>query len=196
MCVGEAGKNGNGHSEITAGSYNGGGGGATGAIGGGATHIAITNRGELYNYQKYQSEVLIVAGGSGGSEVRSVGGSGGGGNNSGGNGGYQSGMRAYGTGGTQTAGGTAIITGDLEPSATQDMILPGSFGKGGGCNGKDLAGGGGGGWYGGGGVAVNYGNGGGGSGHIGDGFISGTTGGYSVSRTGNGYAVISWHPAI
>ncbi len=37
-----------------------------GGTGGGATHIATTNRGTLSNYDSYRSEVLIVAGGGGG----------------------------------------------------------------------------------------------------------------------------------
>lgn len=44
---------------IVTNSYGGGG-------GGGATHIATTNRGELYKYKNYQNDVLIVAGGGGG----------------------------------------------------------------------------------------------------------------------------------
>ena len=51
----------------TTGAYNGGGGsGPYGAGGGGATHIALTARGELKNYNAYRSDVLIVAGGGGG----------------------------------------------------------------------------------------------------------------------------------
>lgn len=50
----------------TTGAYNGGGGsGPYGAGGGGATHIALTARGELKNYNAYRSDVLIVAGGGG-----------------------------------------------------------------------------------------------------------------------------------
>ena len=61
----------------TTGAYNGGGGsGPYGAGGGGATHIALTARGELKNYNAYRSDVLIVAGG-GGSTVEN-GGAGGG----------------------------------------------------------------------------------------------------------------------
>ena len=37
-----------------------------GGSGGGATHIATTNRGVLSNYQSYKSDILIVAGGGGG----------------------------------------------------------------------------------------------------------------------------------
>ena len=188
ICVGQQGLNGDVYSNITSGTYNGGGGGKTGGQGGGATHIAITNdRGELYNYKNNPSEIILVAGGSGGAESNGlIGGFGGGGNNNGGNGSYKKGeTRGYGTGGTQTAGGTGINTGELDDT-TNSMLLSGSFGKGGGCDGTDLGGGGGGGWYGGGGIAKNYGAGGGGSGHIGSGFISGSTGGYSVNRTGDG----------
>lgn len=57
---------------LCAGGYNGGGNAGAygspgyGGGGGGATHIATTNRGELYNYEWNKSEVLIVAGGGGG----------------------------------------------------------------------------------------------------------------------------------
>ena len=153
----------------------------------------------MYNYKNNSSEIILVAGGSGGSEMGAnyKGGTGGGGNNNGGNGSYTkgSGIRAYGTGGTQTAGGTGINTGERDDT-TNSMLLSGSFGKGGGCDGTDLSGGGGGGWYGGGGISINYATGGGGSGHIGSGFISGSTGGYSVNRTGDGYAIITWHPTL
>ncbi|WP_434503170.1 glycine-rich protein [Prevotella sp.] len=60
----------------SAGTYNGGGIGA--APGGGATHIAMTNRGELKTYLSYQSEVAIVAAGGGGLEWGGKGGDGGG----------------------------------------------------------------------------------------------------------------------
>ena len=55
------------------GGYNGGGKSWIGwsptySPGGGATHIALdSNRGELKNYKDYQSEILLVAGGGGGS---------------------------------------------------------------------------------------------------------------------------------
>ena len=42
--------------------------GYVGSGGGGATHVAITNRGVLSNYSLYRNEVLIVAGGGGGSD--------------------------------------------------------------------------------------------------------------------------------
>ena len=198
ICVGQQGLNGDVYSNITSGTYNGGGGGKSGGQGGGATHIAITNdRGELYNYKNNPSEIILVAGGSGGTESNGlIGGFGGGGNNNGGNGSYKKGKtRGYGTGGTQSAGGIGVSTGEIT-GTTSAMLLSGSFGKGGGCDGTDLSGGGGGGWYGGGGIAVNQGAGGGGSGHIGNGFISGTTGGYSVDRAGDGYAIITWHPTL
>ena len=48
-------------------SFNGGGKNDSGSrpAGGGAAHIAITNRGELKNYKNYQNEVIAVAGGAG-----------------------------------------------------------------------------------------------------------------------------------
>lgn len=69
--------------EIT-GGYNGGGGATSykndginnnrwthqGGSGGGATHIATTNRGELENYENFKSEILIVAGGGGGGWIQ------------------------------------------------------------------------------------------------------------------------------
>lgn len=72
ICVGGAGGNYNGNIGGTAG-YNGGGKGGNGQSGtwggdggGGATHIATTNRGLLSGYSSYKSEILIVAGGGGG----------------------------------------------------------------------------------------------------------------------------------
>ena len=69
------------YSVVRKGGYNGGGDGyagkwdgnflTVGGGGGGATHIATTNRGELKNYTNYRSEVLIVAGGGGGANTRS-----------------------------------------------------------------------------------------------------------------------------
>ena len=60
------------NNEAFRGAYNGGGfgnndnGDYCNGAGGGATHIATTNRGLLYDYNLYRSEVLIVAGGGGG----------------------------------------------------------------------------------------------------------------------------------
>lgn len=82
MCIGGSGSNAS-TSEVTAlGGYNGGADGTQNdhkdhvtwathhihnAGGGGATHLATTNRGELFNYDLYRSEILLVAGaGSGG----------------------------------------------------------------------------------------------------------------------------------
>jgi len=166
-------------------SYNGGGSGD--CSGGGATHISITNRGELKNYQFYQSEVLIVAGGGGGGE-RFQGGFGGGtnGDNSGN-------VVLDGTsyiidkvseGGSQTSGGTAGI---FNSWAGQK----GSFGMGGdGINSAtvDQGAGGGGGWYGGGGIPF-VGAAGGGSGHLGSILINGSM--QSGVRDGDGYAIIT-----
>lgn len=70
ICVGGKGEDNNG--SLAAGGYNGGGnagrtGAKSGGAGGGCTHIAQNNnRGELYGYEDYKSEVLIVAGGGGG----------------------------------------------------------------------------------------------------------------------------------
>lgn len=49
-----------------AGGYNGGGCAVKNASGGGATHIASTNRGVLHNYETHKDEVIVVAGGGGG----------------------------------------------------------------------------------------------------------------------------------
>ena len=76
VCIGSQGGSNSGGTGGN-GGYNGGGNGGNGfqgpksylggCGGGGATHIAITsNRGELKNYEKYQSELLLVAGGGGG----------------------------------------------------------------------------------------------------------------------------------
>jgi len=48
-------------------TYNGGGYGQT--PGGGATSITTKDRGELFNFENFQSEVLLVAGGGGGEDV-------------------------------------------------------------------------------------------------------------------------------
>ena len=148
-------------------AYNGGGSpGAWGGHGGGATHIATTNRGVLSNYASYKPEVLIVAGGGGGSgyycevyddddnvidDYWATGGSGGGA--TGGNG-----DRFGGQGATQSAGGKG-------GPGWQVTAMSGSFGQGG-FSDYHRGGGGGGGWYGGGGGESCQG-GGGGSGYIG-----------------------------
>ena len=163
------------------GGYNGGGNGTNynqpGAGGGGATHIATTNRAELYNYDEHRSEILIVAGGGGGSTAEAkanygVGGSGGGfiGND----GGYYNNANwsFYGTGGTQNEGGVCYLYG-TSLSNTESF---GSFGRGGDHGletGTSYGGSGGGaGYYGGGGTSRNHGQGGGGSGYIGNSNLS------------------------
>ena len=138
---------------LTAG-YNGGGYGQCG--GGGASHIAISNRGVLKNYLLYQAEILLVAGGGGGGDGTPVGVGGGiiGGDGT-----------SSGSGGTQNTGGAGIGSG--------------SFGQGGNIEttNNDSAGAGGGGWYGGGSSAQpQIGSGGGGSGYLGPRLINNTTG--------------------
>jgi hypothetical protein len=174
-------------------SYNGGGYGQM--PGGGATSITTTNRGELYNYENYKSEVLLVAGGGGGADV-GIGGYGGGA--SGGIGinivednGTQGGTP--GTGGTQTAGGTGAKNGSFGRGAT-------------GTTTGDGEGTGGGGWYGGGTGRLGWSTAGGGSGHIGN-VINGQTiagnqsfpsptGGTEIGHSGNGNAKITWMPVL
>ena len=161
----------------SSGSNNGGGKApATSANGGGATHIALgtTNRGELKNYEDYQSEVLIVAGGGGAGGYYGVGGAGGGTTGNSGIGASSgSGNLGGGTGGTQTSGY--------------------AFGEGGSCT-SYLCSAGGGGWYGGGASRENTTSpsntpsGGGGSGYVG-GVTNGTMS--NGVRSGNGYAVIT-----
>ncbi len=177
ICVGGAGQtniNGSIISNPLSAGYNGGGYGQCG--GGGATHIALTNRGVLKNYISNQNEVLIVAGGGGGSDSNAN-------SSNGGSGGGLNGGDAVngGSGGTQTAGGSGIGSG--------------SFGQGGdiGTTNDDSAGAGGGGWYGGGSSTQPcIGSGGGGSGHLGSTLISGTTGMQNGVRSGDGYARITF----
>jgi hypothetical protein len=192
VVVGGAGNPGSNHTQVS--GYNGGGESSlhVGPDGGGATHIAITNRGILSNYQNYQNDILIVAGGGGGSE-RNMGGDGGGASGTLGSIGWicswDSGLLLTAAGsGTQTSGGIAGTTSDKGNAES------GTFGKGG--NGyvsgsQDAGGAGGGGWYGGGGIAW-YGGGGGGSGHLGSNLISGTTNMQNGVRLGDGYARITF----
>ena len=171
-------------------AYNGGGKGSS--SGGGATHIAKANRGELKNYSSYKSEVYIVAGGGGAGADSQLGtGSGGsGGGTAGGNGVSTSYLSVMATGGSQTSAG---VNGKWGNSATTVVNAPG-FGQGGGCHAENnnYGGGGGGGWYGGGGNPV------GGSGAGGSGYIGGVSNGSTTSgvQSGHGKAVITWHPAI
>ena len=177
--------------ERSTGGYNGGGScnhASECAGGGGATHIATSNRGILANYSSYRSEVLIVAGGGGGgggslAKYGAKGGTGGG--TSGGDAtATDVWTGALGKGGTQTAGGAGTGT-DTYTTGEET----GSFGTGG--KGTQYAGSGGGaGWYGGG-AGGNYNGGSPGGG--GSGYIGGVTGGSMTngSRSGNGYARIT-----
>jgi len=175
----------------SSGTYNGGGIGA--APGGGATHIALTNRGELKNYVSYQSEVVIVAGGGGGLEWGGKGGDGGGvtGNNGNSQANSIFSAAASGTGGTQSAGGISTIPLSSVYNGP-NTIVNGSFGQGGygyttdGNN--DYGAGGGGGWYGGGGTSY-AGAGGGGSGHLGSMLSNSSM--QSGVQLGDGYAKIT-----
>ena len=193
ICVGGVGKNNIGNAVPGAGGYNGGGNGGrallytcqSGSGGGGATHIATTDRGVLSNYSSYRNEVLIVAGGGGGANSWFGSGAGHGGGTSGSNVSALNG--AVTQGGTQTTG---YAFGQGESAGVKYADAYGSEGNGGG----------GGGWYG---VYAHmaYGtytncNGAGGSGYIG-GVINykrltkSTTAGVN---SGNGYAVITKLP--
>jgi len=145
------------------------------ASGGGATHIATTNRGILKNYASYKTEVLIVAGGGGTNGDWGHPGGGGGqtGSNSSGHNGDGT-YTWYATGGTQSGIGSAHST------------ASGGFGYGAAT--ESLAGGGGGGWYGGSIHNSTIGRG-GGSGYIG-GVSSGST--TADQRSGDGLARITW----
>jgi hypothetical protein len=183
VCVGGGGYNG---------GYNGGVNLAGNNPGGGATHISTTQRGELKNYELYQGEVVIVAGGGGSIERAGKGGDGGG--LTGDNGNSQENSICSATGGSQTSGGTSMAYPDFINSST---LVNGSFGEGGygytptAANSQDYGAGGGGGWYGGGGTSY-LGAGGGGSGHLSSTLISGTTGMQNGVRSGNGYARITF----
>ena len=161
----------------TGGSNGGGNGsGGSGGGGGGATHFA-TKSGELSSLEGNKSSVIAVAGGGGGagSIAGFSGGAGGGANMNGSDGAGE----MYGTGGTLTAGGCIQ---NLE-------YYCGGFGQGG--SGYT---GGGGGYYGGGGgdllIMHGYDSGGGGSGYCNTSY--GSCSGSSGSRSGNGYAKITW----
>lgn len=167
------------------------------ARGGGATHIATTNRGVLSKYANYQSEVLIVAGGGGGSEWSYVGGAGGG--ETGGratNSTEDTGSDSHcGYGGTQSAGGKSVEWLPLNGAKTGNVVVDGSFGQGGyGYTTQEVGydPGPGGGWYGGGGCAYAGGSG-GGSGHINETYITNGTMENGV-REGTGYATITYVP--
>jgi len=166
--------------------YNGGGAGH--AFGGGATHIALTNRGELYNYENYKSEVLIVAGGGGGNELVSENAGSGGGLNGGA--GYDVPAMGYtGYGGTQTAGGLNGTNSQLYGAGEN-----GKFGLGGNSyisySVYEEGAGGGGGWYGGGASTCYLGTGGGGAGYINSSLTNNSFMKNGI-REGDGYAIIT-----
>lgn len=171
--------------------YNGGGGGD--AAGGGATHIATTNRGELYNYLNYKGEIVMVAGGGGGGE-RFRGGYGGG--TTGGDAGMTEldsehyTITAQSRGGTQTAGGA-------EGASSYGKGKPGTFGRGGIGNSDghlDWGAGGGGGWYGGGGIG-HVGAAGGGSGYLNTSLIQNASM-INGACDGSAQALFTWMPVL
>lgn len=199
--------------EYCIGGYNGGGNSGVSTedtknftcSGGGATHVALENRGTLVNYELYQSEVLIVAGGGGGGyyhefgEEHSIFGGAGGGllGKDGELSGYKKdgvNIVANATGGSQVSGGIGGYRGKN-----------GSFGLGGSGDSCDTtacgSSGGGGGWYGGG--AAGHSGSGGGSGYI-ENLVNGITmdgtqyiptydGNHTmIGNTGNGYAKITF----
>lgn len=217
LYVGQSGSNNYG---TVSGTYNGGGaaGGVFGTAGGGATHIAKTQRGELKNYADHKEDVLIVAGGGGGASAdynknKSTGGYGGGTTGSQGDQ-FPSGAAYYmdvrAGGGSQTSGGCAgkthaivNITEGSSGNHHYDWTMSGNkglFGQGG--SGKKYNGyntsysgytdnygaGGGGGWYGGGSTVENGGAGGG------SGYTGGVTDGSMQTgvNEGNGYAKITY----
>ena len=169
--------------------------------GGGATHIA-TKTGLLKDLSSNKTSVICVAGGAGSNGAWSAQGPN-----------YQSGGGLVGLGSAPTGGPddtpTKHDTGGTQTGCGPDGIK-GGFGYGGSPDPsiyKYACGGGG--WYGGnasgGGVSSNVG-GGGGSGYIG-GLTNGRTiagnasmpsptGGTETGHYGNGYAIISWHPAL
>ncbi len=169
--------------------YNGGGAGH--AFGGGATHIALTNRGELYNYENYKSEILIVAGGGGGNELIS-GNAGSGGGLNGGAGYDVPTFGCTGYGGTQTAGGLSGAA--VTNSQTYGAGNNGTFGLGGNSyisySVYEEGAGGGGGWYGGGASTCYAGTGGGGAGYVNSSLTYNSTITNGV-REGDGYAIIT-----
>ena len=163
---------------------------------GGATHVALAD-GELATLSSQRSNVLIVAGGGGGSYgySQAVGGSVTNQNAYSGNGAHAGGIQGnkgiaatsnyywLGTGGTQTSGGNINDhpTGnDSYDRFKNDPEYTGDFGHGGTSGGS--GGGGGGGWYGG--AHSHYGGGAGGSGYIGNTLLSNKhMTGYSVTTS-------------
>ena len=163
---------------ISYGGYNGGGNGGHGsqggAGGGGATHIATTNRGVLTNYNSYRGELLMVAGGGGGTDGSNYVERGAGGGYRGNNGGYTNTYtQYYSIGATQSAAG--------HDNAENGGY--GTFGKGGTYFTQYGGHGGGGGYFGGGGSSRSHSGGGGGSGFINTGLTNKHMTCYSCSTT-------------
>jgi hypothetical protein len=176
-------------SNTSCGGYNGGGNAQVatyswgGAGGGGATHIATNNRGTLVNYASNKTEIIMVAGGGGGSDHGLKAGDGGG--ISGTDGATEKGGR----GGTQNSGGAGGVSGIFGKGA--DVPVPPS-----GTQNPDSGGAGGGGWYGGGSTYDLVGGcGGGGSGYVNTSQLTNTSMQSGV-RSGNGYALITWMPVL
>ena len=143
-----------------------------GCSGGGATSITTTKRGQLKEFKSFQGEVLLVAGGGGAWDS---------GPSPAGAGGGLTGVSgtasdSYGTGGSQTKGGTTILR--LPNNVIHNYQA--DFGYGGNCSqflyGKeDFGAQGGGGWYGGGGSQAGGAAGGGSS------YIGGVTNGKTIA---------------
>lgn len=170
-----------------------------GQFGGGATSLTTTNRGELKNFASFKDEVLLVAGGGGGCEWNGTGGAGGGKNGQPGSTSTTNGgaiAYSYGTGGSQTSGGS-YSRGNYNATT----VYTATFGVGGiGAENGDFGAQGGSGWYGGGG-SVFAGAAGGGSSYI-DGVSNGKTiagnasmpspsGGTQTGQSGNGVCIIT-----
>ena len=200
IAVGGLGHNQNTHHNGD-GGYNGGGtggsyqGSSIGSGGGGATHIATTNYGELFNYYTESNnnlnDILIVAGGGGGSDdiynSPTIGGSGGG--LTGGNGQHWLDSEGRVSPDHSQAGGTQSCSPYTLSNNKQ------GFGRGGNGQTDADAGGGGGGWCGG--TAAWWSTvenhnaaGGGGSGHINTNYLT-NSGMQNGVRSGNGYARIT-----
>ena len=192
VVVGGVGSGNSTHTRQT-GGYNGGGnatpsndGNEISSSGGGATHIATTNRGVLANYNSYRSELLLVAAGGGGAggnaSIMCVQGGVGGGTTGGNGGHYLENLRgvyisATGYGASQTQGGSYATDNNGSTGGT----ATGSFGQGASAR----YAGGGGGLYGGG---ESHCSAGGGSGYLGA-VSSGSM--QSGVRSGSGYAKIT-----
>jgi len=171
---------------------NGGGFSFYGPCGGGASHIALTDRGELRNYKSYQNEVLIVAGGGGSCEWGNFH-AGDGGGLTGGSSNQYGGQNNVCTGGTQNSGGIG------SGWSGNGIIIPADFGVGGSAYVSDsnmapylgdYGPGGGGGWYGGGGAAY-AGASGGGSSHINTNYITNYQMQQGIYESTNGKIIIT-----